>query len=143
MEDTFLPAEINGTTGEEDNTTTTSPGNTTSLSPEHILSSSGPRMLLYFYTDAAASGPGFEISYWYGICVIISTYHFSILGWTMNVLMSAQEEAAVMRALGRVLALWAGLERRVTLLPVLTTALAMEPVSVTSASVMEAFLVSL
>lgn len=29
-----------------------------------VLSSTGPQLLIYFYTDAAAEADGFEIDYW-------------------------------------------------------------------------------
>ena len=34
------------------------------LEPLHTLTSSGSSMLLYFYSDINAEGPGFNISYW-------------------------------------------------------------------------------
>lgn len=33
--------------------------------PEITLRSTGSQILLYFYSDVAKQGPGFEISYWY------------------------------------------------------------------------------
>lgn len=45
---------------EEENETTSS-----ILNPQHTLYSSGPEILLYFYSDEAIEGPGFELAYWY------------------------------------------------------------------------------
>lgn len=38
---------------------------TSILNPQHTLYSSGPEVLLYFYSDAAVESPGFELAYWY------------------------------------------------------------------------------
>lgn len=59
------------------NTTTPPPSNATAVPPqddgvtipyqdpkEITLSASGSQMLLYFYSDAGAQRPGFEIAYW-------------------------------------------------------------------------------
>ena len=59
------------------NTTTPPPSNTTAVPPqddsikvpyqdpkEITLSASGSQLLLYFYTDAGAQRPGFEVAYW-------------------------------------------------------------------------------
>ncbi len=50
---------LNETLEEEDETITSI------LNPQHTLYSSGPEILLYFYSDAAMEGPGFELAYWY------------------------------------------------------------------------------
>ena len=41
------------------------------LNPQYTLSSSGPKILLYFYSDVAVESPGFELSYWYNVFIFM------------------------------------------------------------------------